>query len=112
MGKHAALTNNPMPQPLAADGTRRAPHRRYHYVVVSVEADPEVVAEQCNRKAGEGYTLVGQVAVPRTGRTEVVLTFARRLRRAQRRAEPVAEIPAAPPENPTGDLTPREEEAP
>lgn len=97
MGKHAALTNNPMPQPLAADGTRRAPHRRYHYVVVSVEADPEVVAEQCNRKAGEGYTLVGQVAVPRTGRTEVVLTFARRLRKPQVRAVVPAEAPAVTP---------------
>lgn len=93
MGKHAALTNNPLP----ADGTRSASRRRYHYVVVAVEADVEALAEECNRKAGDGYTLVGQMQVPRTGRVEVLLTFARRLRKPQVRAVVPAEAPAVTP---------------
>lgn len=108
MGRHATLINDPLPPP---NGGHRA--RRYHYVAVTVESDPEVVAEQCNRKAGEGYMLVAQIPVPRTGRTEVLLTFCRRLRRSRVRpvapAEAPGAIPAAPPENPEGDLTPREE---
>lgn len=95
MGRHAALVNDPMKPPAGPDGTRPTPRRRYHYITVSVEADPEVVAEQCNRKAGEGYTLAGTVAVPRTGRTEVMLTFYKRLRRRSER--PVAAVPSAPP---------------
>lgn len=88
MPRQPSAVNAPLPPPVSGDGTRRAPIRRYHYIAVTVDADPEALADECNRRVGEGYTLVASIPVQRLGRTEIVLTFARRLRR--RRGHPVA----------------------
>lgn len=97
-----AAVNSPLPPPLAGDGTRLPAVRRYHYLTVAVPADPEAVADECNRLAGQGYTLVAQVPGRET-RQEVLLTFARRLRR--RRGHPVAAVEVTPAAEPTAEPT-------
>ncbi len=82
--------------PLPVRGMHR--RRRYHYLSFRVEgADPEAIAEEANRRAGQGYALFSTVPVVRTDRTDVVLIFARRLRHVK----PVAAVEGAPP--PTDD---------
>lgn len=92
MGANAVDVNAPLPE-----GAERRPLRRYHYVSLTVEADADVVAEAANRKARQGYYLVTATPVPRRdGRADVLLTFARRLRRVRERAV----VPTAPPAAP------------
>lgn len=84
-----AAVNAPLPAPITGDGTPQPHVRRYHYLTVAVPTDPEAVADECNRMAGQGYALVAQTP-GREARHEVLLSFARRLRR--RRGHPVAAV--------------------
>lgn len=93
----STATNRPLPT--------RGHSRRHHYISVNVEgADPEAIADEANRLAGQGYALFSSLAVPRNGRTDVVLVFARRLRHV--RAAPAVEaVPGAPAAPITGSET-------
>lgn len=78
--------------------------RRYHYLSFRIEgADPEAIAEEANRRAGQGYALFSTIAIPRpsSGTVDVILVFARRLRGVRRDASASA-IEGMPPTDDNG----------
>ena len=73
---NAVLENHPLPT--------RGHARRYHYISQAVEnGDPNIIAEEANRRAAQGYALFAAMPVQRGNRTDVVLVFARRLHRVK-----------------------------